>query len=82
MENFILKFGGLHLEIGVDIGTFTVVRRCRLEVSIGATPRVGKASEDAVNPSVRADPPPSRGGSNLSPGGRISTGPAAELGIG
>ena len=56
MENFILKFGGLYLEIGVNIFTLTVVRCC-LEVSVGATPRVGKASEDAVNPSVRADPP-------------------------
>ena len=33
-------------------------------------PRVGKTSEDDVNPSVRADPPRSRGGNDPSPGGR------------
>ena len=43
-------------------------------------PRVGKASEDAVKPSGGADPPRFRGGSDLSPGGRLSTTPARGVG--
>ena len=41
---------------------------------------MGKVSEDVVNPSVGADPPRSRGGSDPSPGGRLSTHPARGVG--
>ena len=41
---------------------------------------MGKASGDAVNPFVRADPPRSRGGSDPSPGGRLSPTPARRVG--
>ena len=41
---------------------------------------MGKVSEDVVNPSVGADPPRSRGGSDPSPGGCLSTSPAHRVG--
>ena len=41
---------------------------------------MGKASEDAVNPSVRANPPHFRGESDPSPRGRLSTPPARRVG--
>ena len=51
--------GYLYLENSVDICISNLVWKRCLEVSVGRS-RVGKASEDAVKPSVREDPPRSR----------------------
>ena len=69
-----------YLEISVNTFILNLVWNRCLEVSVGATPGGKKASEDAVNPSVRAGSPRSRGGSDLSPGGRLSTPPTGRVG--